>query len=79
MFQESAGKIFLRYAIPQMVGLLFNSIYVIVDGVFIGARLGSSAPGRRRSRRSRRGTAGCPEHGGHIRRRRSHLGPTCRV
>ncbi len=43
MFQESAGKIFLRYAIPQMVGLLFNSIYVIVDGVFIGARLGSSA------------------------------------
>ena len=43
MFQESAGTIFLRYAIPQMVGLLFNSIYVIVDGVFIGARLGSSA------------------------------------
>ena len=43
MYKESAGKIFLKYAIPQMIGLLFNSIYVIVDGVFIGMRLGSSA------------------------------------
>lgn len=43
MYQESAGKLFVKYAIPQMIGLLFNSIYVIVDGVFIGMRLGSLA------------------------------------
>lgn len=43
MYQESPRKIFFKYAIPQMIGLLFNSVYVIVDGVFIGARLGSSA------------------------------------
>ena len=43
MYQESAGKLFLKYAIPQMIGLLLNSVYVIVDGVFIGKRLGSDA------------------------------------
>ena len=43
MYQESAGRIFVRYAFPQMTGLLFNSVYVIVDGVFIGIRLGSTA------------------------------------
>ena len=43
MYQESAGKLFIKYAVPQMIGLLFNSIYVIVDGVFIGMRLGNTA------------------------------------
>ena len=43
MYRESAGKLFVKYAIPQMTGLLFNSVYVIVDGVFIGVRLGSPA------------------------------------
>ncbi|MDL2220189.1 MATE family efflux transporter [Eubacteriales bacterium OttesenSCG-928-N14] len=41
-----AGKprtLFAKYAIPQMIGLLFNSIYLIVDGVFIGNRLGRDA------------------------------------
>ncbi|QQO10154.1 MATE family efflux transporter [Breznakiella homolactica] len=33
----------LRYVIPQMIGLVFNSIYFIVDGIFIGNRLGSTA------------------------------------
>lgn len=35
--------LFLHYALPQMIGMLFNSIYVIVDGVFIGHRLGTEA------------------------------------
>ncbi|ACV22871.1 Multidrug export protein mepA [Slackia heliotrinireducens] len=43
MYQGSAAKVFARYAIPQMIGLLFNSVYIIVDGVFIGNRLGSMA------------------------------------
>lgn len=34
---------FRKYAIPQMLGLLFNSVYFIVDGVFIGNRLGRDA------------------------------------
>lgn len=43
MYKESAKRIFTKYAIPQMIGLLFNSVYIIVDGVFIGGRLGSTA------------------------------------
>lgn len=43
MYKESAGKLFIKYAIPQMIGLLFNSVYVIVDGIFIGNRIGSTA------------------------------------
>ena len=43
MYKESASKLFFRYAFPQMIGLLFNSVYIIVDGIFIGIRLGSSA------------------------------------
>ena len=42
-YRGSAGAIFLRYAAPQALGLLVNSGYAIVDGVFIGARLGPSA------------------------------------
>lgn len=34
---------FCKYALPQMLGLLFNSVYFIVDGVFIGNRLGRDA------------------------------------
>ena len=34
---------FCTYALPQMLGLLFNSVYFIVDGVFIGNRLGTDA------------------------------------
>lgn len=42
-----AGKkplaLFTKYAIPQMIGLLLNSVYLIVDGIFIGNRLGREA------------------------------------
>lgn len=41
--KAKTSTIFLRYVIPQMVGLIFNSIYFIVDGVFIGRRLGAGA------------------------------------
>ena len=43
MYQGTVSRLFVRYALPQMVGLLFNSAYVIVDGVFIGNRLGTRA------------------------------------
>ena len=35
--------ILVRYVIPQMIGLVFNSVYFIVDGIFIGRRLGNLA------------------------------------
>ncbi|MDL2237129.1 polysaccharide biosynthesis C-terminal domain-containing protein [Christensenellaceae bacterium OttesenSCG-928-K19] len=37
------STLFLKYVIPQMIGLVFNSIYFIVDGMFIGRRLGTNA------------------------------------
>ncbi|MCF4152300.1 hypothetical protein L2W58_10875 [Dethiosulfovibrio sp. F2B] len=40
MNELGSRRLFFKYAVPQMVGLLFNSIYLIVDGVFIGNRLG---------------------------------------
>lgn len=43
MFEGKPRAIFIRFAIPQMIGLLFNSVYTIVDGVFIGHRLGREA------------------------------------
>lgn len=43
MYEGKPHKLFLRYAVPQMVGLLFNSVYTIVDGIFIGNRLGREA------------------------------------
>lgn len=39
--KAKTSTIFLKYIIPQMIGLVFNSIYFIVDGVFIGNKLGS--------------------------------------
>lgn len=36
-------KLFLRYVVPQMLGLMVNSVYFIVDGVFIGRILGPGA------------------------------------
>lgn len=43
MYEGKSHALFARYALPQMIGLLFNSVYMIVDGVFIGNRLGRDA------------------------------------
>lgn len=43
MYSGTNRQLFFRYAVPQMIGLLFNSIYMIVDGVFIGHRLGTGS------------------------------------
>lgn len=43
MYEGKTHSLFMKYAIPQMIGLLFNSIYLIVDGIFIGHRLGTDA------------------------------------
>ncbi len=43
MYEGKTHTLFLRHAVPQMLGLLFNSVYLIVDGIFIGNRLGRDA------------------------------------
>lgn len=43
MYKGKTHTLFAKYAIPQMIGLLFNSVYLIVDGIFIGNRLGRDA------------------------------------
>lgn len=43
MYEGKTRTLFAKYAIPQMIGLLFNSVYFIVDGIFIGNRLGRDA------------------------------------
>ena len=43
MYEGKSRMLFVRYAIPQMIGLLFNSVYMIVDGVFIGHWLGKAS------------------------------------
>lgn len=43
MYQEKVHVLFFKYAVSQMIGLIFNSAYMIVDGVFIGNRLGCDA------------------------------------
>ena len=43
MYEGKSHTLFFRYAVPQMIGLLFNSVYTIVDGFFIGNRLGRDA------------------------------------
>lgn len=43
MYKGKSHTLFMKYAVPQMIGLLFNSVYMIVDGVFIGNRLGRDA------------------------------------
>lgn len=43
MYEGKNRTLFAKYAIPQMIGLLFNSVYIIVDGIFIGNRLGREA------------------------------------
>lgn len=42
-YAGTPARLFARYALPQMVGLLFSSVYLIVDGIFIGNRLGRDA------------------------------------
>lgn len=42
-FRMSNTKVLKKFVIPQMVAMLFNSIYLIVDGIFIGHRLGPEA------------------------------------
>lgn len=40
---ESIGKIFLKVVVPSIFAMLFSSIGMIIDGVFVGNHVGSNA------------------------------------
>lgn len=40
---ERIGKLFLKYSIPSIIGMLFFSIYIVVDGIFVGQAVGGTA------------------------------------
>lgn len=46
MYEGKTRTLFVRYAIPQMIGLLFNSVYMIVDGC-LSATCWAETPWRR--------------------------------
>lgn len=40
---ERIGKLFLKYSIPSIIAMLFFSIYIVMDGIFVGQAVGPSA------------------------------------
>lgn len=40
---DSVGKVFVRYLVPSVVGMFMMSINVVIDGIFVGQRLGEVA------------------------------------
>ncbi|MHC1685438.1 MAG: MATE family efflux transporter [Clostridiaceae bacterium] len=40
---ESIGKLLLKFSIPAIIGMLVNALYAIVDRIFVGRGVGSTA------------------------------------
>lgn len=40
---DSVSKVFFRYLIPSLIGMVMMSVNVVIDGIFVGQRLGSTA------------------------------------
>lgn len=44
LFETSPPKkLFIKLTIPSLISMLFSSIYMIVDGMFVGTLIGSKA------------------------------------
>ncbi|WP_123053021.1 MATE family efflux transporter [Clostridium sp. JN-1] len=41
--KESIGKLLLRFSIPAVIGMVVNSLYIIIDRIFIGRVVGAMA------------------------------------
>ncbi|MGL4738788.1 MAG: MATE family efflux transporter [Cellulosilyticaceae bacterium] len=39
---ERVGKLFIKYSIPSIIGMLFFSIYIVIDGIFVGQAVGGN-------------------------------------
>src|SRR5690625_6739374 len=40
---ESVTRIFFKYLIPSLVGMLLMAVYIVVDGIMVGNRYGEVA------------------------------------
>ncbi|WP_284141377.1 MULTISPECIES: MATE family efflux transporter [unclassified Virgibacillus] len=40
---EPVGRVFLRYLIPSMIGMLLMAVNIVADGIMVGNRLGAEA------------------------------------
>ncbi|USS01604.1 MATE family efflux transporter [Clostridium septicum] len=40
--KDNIWKLFLKYSIPSVIGTLIFSIYIVIDGIFVGRAVGSS-------------------------------------
>nr|WP_163655796.1 MATE family efflux transporter [Listeria sp. PSOL-1] len=43
MEQKPVGRVFLHYLIPSLIGMLLMSVNIVMDGIFVGHRLGGVA------------------------------------
>lgn len=41
--RESVGRVFMRYLIPSLVGMMIMALNIVVDGIMVGNRLGEVA------------------------------------
>ncbi|WP_305084225.1 MATE family efflux transporter, partial [uncultured Clostridium sp.] len=39
--KENIGKLFIKYSIPSVIAMVVFSIYIVVDGIFVGNVIGS--------------------------------------
>lgn len=40
---KSLWKEFMKYAVPSVIGMMVSALYIVVDGIFVGRGVGSSA------------------------------------
>ena len=39
--KENIGKLFIKYSIPSVIAMIVFSVYIVVDGIFVGNVVGS--------------------------------------
>ena len=42
LIKDSTLSLFFKFVIPSIVGILVNSLYLIIDGIFIGRGVGGN-------------------------------------
>lgn len=40
--KESIGKLFVKYSIPSVIAMIVFSLYIVIDGIFVGNVIGSA-------------------------------------
>lgn len=41
MSSQPIGKLFWRYTLPAVMGMVVNGLYAVIDGIFIGRAVGA--------------------------------------